>query len=89
MCVVTIVKETLMPVASIAATLAPLAFLACPVGMGLMMVFMGRGKRDRSEASSRPPVPQHPASLEQLREEQQRLGAEIERLEGSREVERS
>lgn len=51
-----------------------LVALACPVGMGVMMWFM-RGQpadaRHRAE----------PVSLTDLREEQRRLGEEIERLE--------
>lgn len=53
-----------------------LAALACPVGMGVMMWFMGRGMRPKREAT--------PPSLETLREEHRRLGGEIERLDGDR-----
>ncbi len=63
-----------------------LALLACPVGMGLMMFFMARGNRS-SQADATPTPrgpstgPDHPMSLEVLREEHRRLGEEIERLE--------
>lgn len=54
-----------------------LALLACPIGMGAMMwMMMGRGGKSREEQEARP------ASIEVLREEHRRLGAEIERLEG-------
>jgi len=35
-----------MEIASITSTLAPLALLACPVGMGVMMLFMMRRKKN-------------------------------------------
>lgn len=53
-----------------------LVALACPVGMGLMMWFMAKGARKGDNADS-----DAPASLEELRAEHHRLGAEIERLE--------
>lgn len=54
-----------------------LALLACPVGMGLMMWFMGRGMRsDEGRAKSG-----RPTSVETLRSEHARLGAELDRLE--------
>jgi hypothetical protein len=53
-----------------------LAALACPVGMGLMMWFMAKGTRKRSEAEG-----ETAGSLDELRAEHRRLGAEIERLE--------
>lgn len=59
--------------------LPSLALLACPVGMGVMLWMMGRGRKreDPSRtAGARPP------SMELLREEHRRLGAEIECLEG-------
>lgn len=55
-----------------------LAFLACPVVMGGMMWFMAKGMRNE-----RPGVqPERAVSVEQLREEHRRLGAELERVEG-------
>ena len=68
----------------IAATspLLVLALLACPIGMGLMMLFMGRGmmggmKHDegrQSEAEGN--------SLAEMKAEQARLAEKIEALEG-------
>lgn len=55
-----------------------LIFLACPVGMGLMMWFMGKGTRQKEA----PSAPAAGASVEQLREEHRRLGSQIERLDG-------
>ena len=54
--------------------LVALAFLACPIGMGLMMWFMAKGMR-RGEAPGRP------EPLGDLRAEHERLGREIARLE--------
>jgi hypothetical protein len=51
------------------------AALACPVGMGAMMWFMGKGMRSKDSTRD--------ASVDQLREEHRRLGAEIERLESN------
>ena len=58
--------------------LLPLALLACPVGMGLMMWFMAKGMRKEPAAEQ----PRVAAGVEQLREEHRRLGAELERLDG-------
>jgi hypothetical protein len=55
--------------------LAPLLLLACPVGMGLMMWFMAKSMRGSNDA------PRSASSLADLRREQERLDAEIQRLE--------
>jgi hypothetical protein len=59
-----------------------LAVLACPIGMGLMMVFMGRGMMsgmkqkngDKNEAGG--------SALAEMKAEQSRLAEKIEALEG-------
>lgn len=62
--------------------LPSLALLACPIGMGLMMWFMGKGHRDKT--SPNPQVESAPPpSLEHMREEQRRLEARISELETS------
>jgi hypothetical protein len=55
-----------------------LAAVACPVGMGAMMWFMGKGMRTKD-----PRPDMRTASAEDLRKEHRRLGAEIERLESA------
>ena len=65
------------------AALLSAAILACPVGMGLMMWFMAKGTRKDAAVTPAPAAtqPSVKASVEQMQEEHQRLGAEIERLE--------
>lgn len=65
--------------ASVAPILTPLALLACPIAMGLMMWFMGKGMMGRKKDEGA-----DEASVAELREEQQRLSAEVERLERER-----
>lgn len=80
-----------MEIASIMSSLAPLAVLACPIGMGAMMWMMARSRK-RGQTSERPHEPDigtQAASLELLREEHRRLGAEIDRLENERGAETS
>ncbi len=56
-----------------------LALLACPVGMGLMMWWMGRTmKNGQSSQAEQPATPENP---EQLRNEHARLTAQIDQLE--------
>jgi hypothetical protein len=55
-----------------------LAALACPIGMGAMMWFMSRGKH--AEPSHTPG--QQPSTLDELRREHERLGAQIDGLAG-------
>jgi preprotein translocase subunit YajC len=52
-----------------------LAVLACPVGMGLMMWFMGRHQRTQPTARTE--------TIDDLRAEHRRVSAELDRLEPS------
>jgi cytochrome c-type biogenesis protein CcmH/NrfF len=55
-----------------------LPLLACPIGMVLMMVLMGKGMsmgRKQEEAKE-------PTSVAELRAEQERLSAQLDSLEG-------
>lgn len=54
-----------------------LVLLACPVGMGLMMLFMGKGMFGSKEEPQRRDEP----SLLELKNEQARLHEQIDRLE--------
>jgi len=58
------------------ALIPTLALLVCPIGMGLMMWFMMRGSRGGSANSCARSTP-----VADLREQQRRIAAEIDRLE--------
>jgi hypothetical protein len=65
----------------IAATspLLVVALLACPVGMGLMMFFMGRGMRGMKQGQGQSDSGDR--SLADLKAEQARLAEKVESLE--------
>ena len=68
--------------ASTFAGLYVLAALACPVGMGLMMVFMGKGMMGgKTRDQSAPEMQDEQQSLAALKEEQARLAEKIATLE--------
>jgi cytochrome c-type biogenesis protein CcmH/NrfF len=54
-----------------------LPVLACPVGMVLMMLLMGKGMGIGRKSDEKEP----PQSVEELRSEQERLSEQIESLE--------
>ena len=54
--------------------LYPLALLACPVGMGLMMWFMAKGMKGGDQKKA-------PSSPDDLRAEQQRIAEQLDRIE--------
>jgi cytochrome c-type biogenesis protein CcmH/NrfF len=54
-----------------------LPLLACPVGMVLMMILMGKGMGMGRESDEK----KAPQSVEELRSEQERLSEQIESLE--------
>lgn len=61
--------------------LLPVALVACPVGMGAMMWFMGRGMMGgKNEGTTRA------QGLPELKAEQARLAEKIEVLEGRAEA---
>ena len=61
-----------------------LAVLACPIGMGLMMLFMGRGMKGGMKQSERREGDPDATSLAEMKAEQARLAEKIEALEGER-----
>lgn len=63
--------------------LVPLALLACPVGMGLMMFLMGRGMRGGKKAQETSSA-RVGGDLASLKAEQARLSARIEEIETRR-----
>ena len=58
-----------------------LAVLACPIGMGLMMVFMGRGMMGNMKRNDGRQGDGDASSLAEMRVEQARLAEKIEALE--------
>ncbi len=59
-----------------------LALLACPIGMGLMMVFMGRGMMGGMKQKNGEERETGGSALAEMKAEQARLADKIEALEG-------
>ena len=59
-----------------------LAVLACPIGMGLMMLFMGRGMMGGMKQKDAAGSGADKTSLAEMKAEQARLAEKIETLEG-------
>jgi len=59
-----------------------LALLACPIGMGLMMVFMGRGMMGGMKKKESQQDESGGSPLAEMKAEQARLTEKIEALEG-------
>jgi len=59
-----------------------LALLACPIGMGLMMVFMARGMRGGMKQKDSSETDTGASSLAEMKAEQARLAEKIEALDG-------
>ena len=68
------------------AVLLGVAVVACPIGMGAMMWFMARGMKSKNGTPSPESGTPSPESVDDLREEHRRLGAEIEQIENARPV---
>ena len=74
-----------MEIAVSTAAFAPLLLLACPVGMGLMMLFMSKGMKGDNKGEDQADADE----VQRLRAEQKRLAADVERMQSERPTERS